>query len=305
MDLVDVQMELKGIFNSGTDDYDRPTRDYPHPKLEKDYGLDLAYLQVNKWEGSVLHPHTRTCSYDEPRIIPLIKNLDLPKRLFLAALQLFGDSILAYHEMEERTGELRYYPSVILTFWAGFESFVRHTSELMLVTVPNVPEDIVRFLREEEASVDPSGNVTLKTQYRPVLHRYSTLLRYGFDYKIDKGCKFWQCLDNASKLRNYYTHPDVNVPRAISSEEVLGFMESVLLGIITPSADMKRTQLLGIYHLYGVLSELRKMMTPFNEQPFLKDWPLDGPKTIYCPFKNVDNNRFPNAREQSRTGHEL
>jgi hypothetical protein len=34
---------------------------------------------------------------------------------------------------------------------------------------------------------------------------------------------------------------DVTEPRALSSAEVLHFMESVLLGIIDPSAQLKRT----------------------------------------------------------------
>lgn len=99
-------------------------------------------------------------------------------------------------------------------------------------------------------------------------------------------------------LRDYYTHLDVHDPRSISAEQVLNFMESVLLGIIWPSAEIKRTQLLGIYRLYWMWDSLRKVTSPFIEQPFFKDWPLDGPQTIYCPFNSVDTQRFPNSQEE-------
>jgi len=268
--------------------------------LEKEHGLDLSYLQTFTWEGSTVHPHTRLCPDDEPRIRPLIHNLDVPSRLLEAGLRLFGDSVLAYHERKERKGNLRYYPPVILTFWSGFETFVRHTSELMLVAAKNVPELVARFLRDEEGFVDRNGDVAIRTRYQSVLERYAVLLRYGYEYRVDRGAKYWQRLEEARKLRDYYTHLDVNEPRSISVDEVLNFMEVVLLGIIWPSAEMKRTQLLGIYHFYWTWDMLRKLTTPFVEQPFFHDWVLNGPHTIYCPFSGVDTERFPNSDEQRK-----
>ncbi|HBA38312.1 MAG TPA: hypothetical protein DCZ05_00805 [Deltaproteobacteria bacterium] len=299
MDIEDLRADLEALFNPEAEDYgERPTGDIPHPRLEKEHGLDLSYLETFNWEGSSIHPHTRLCPPDEPRIRPLIHNLDVPSRLLEAGLRLFGDSILAYHELKKRTGELRYYPPAILTFWGGFETFVRHTSELMLITVQNVPELVGRFLRDEETFVDRKGDLATRTRYQSVLDRYVVLLRYGYGYSVDRGSKHWQRLEEARMLRDYYTHLDVHDPRSISADQVLNFMEAVLLGIIWPSAEIKRTQLLGIYRLYWMWDSLRKLASPFVEQPFFKDWPLDGPHTIYCPFEGVDTERFPNSEEE-------
>ena len=302
MDIEELSADLEALFNPEPDDFPgRPTGDIPHSRLEKEHGLDLSYLETFNWEGSSIHPHTRLCPPDEHRIRPLIHNLDVPSRLLEAGFRLFGDSILAYHDRKERKGQLRYYPPVILTFWSGFETFVRHTSELMLVATRNVPELVGRFLRDEEAFVDRKGDLALRTRYQSVLDRYVVLLRYGYAYQVDRGSKYWQRLEEARTLRDYYTHLDVNEPRSISVEEVLNFMEAVLLGIIWPSAEMKRTQLLGIYRMYWTWDTLRKLATPFVEEPFFKDWVLDGPHTIYCPFTGVDTERFPNSEEQRKS----
>ena len=103
-------------------------------------------------------------------------------------------------------------------------------------------------------------------------------------------------------LRDYYNHLDVNDPRSVSSEEVLNFMEWVLLGIIWPSAEMKIIQLIGIYFFYWMWDSLRQLAQsePFTEQPFFKDWVLDGLFSIYCPFKGVDTERFPNSEERMK-----
>lgn len=303
MDIEDLRSELLGLFNPEPDDYGGPPRgDIPHPRLEKEHGLDLTYLETFtfKWEGASHHPRTRLCQPDESRIRPLIHNLDVPSRLFEAGLRLFGDSVLAYHELKKRTGQLRYYPPVILTFWSGFETFVRHTSELMIVTALNVPELVGRYLRDEERFVNKKGDIETKPRYQSVLDRYFILLRYGYGYHMDRGSRHWQRLEEARKLRDYYTHLDVNDPRSISTDEVLNFMEAVLLGIIWPSVEIRRTQLLGIYHLYWMWDALRKLASPFTEKPFFKDWPLDGPLTIYCPFENVDAKRFPNSDERQQ-----
>lgn len=301
MDIEDLRAELEWLFNPEPDeDGGPPIRDIPHPRLEKKHSLDLSYLETSGfiWEGSTIHPHTRLCPPNEPRVSSLIRNLDVPSRLLEAGLRLFGDSILTYHGQTKRKGELRYYPPVILTFWSGFETFVRHTSELMLITVQNVPPAVANFLRDEETFVDRQGNISTRTRYQSVLDRYVVLLRYGYGYHVDRGSKHWQRLKQANTLRDYYTHLDVHDPRSISSGQVLDFLEAVLLGIIWPSTEMKRTQLLGIYHLYWMWDTLRKLAEPFTEQPFFQDWLLNGPHTIYCPFEGVDTLRFPNSQEQ-------
>jgi hypothetical protein len=83
-----------------------------------------------------------------------------------------------------------------------------------------------------------------------VLDRYGVLLQYGFGHKVDRGSKYWQELEEARNLRDYYTHIDAMNSRALSSDDVLDYMEAVMLGIIWPSAEVKRTLLLRIHDIY-------------------------------------------------------
>src|SRR5262249_19542052 len=114
----------------------------------------------------------------------------------------------------------------------------------------------------------------------------------------------WHALENAKKLRDYYTHIDAMTSRSISTEEVLRYMESVLLGIIWPSDEIQRTLLLGVHDLYSVwasLSDLTEEYLPQGhvEQPFFHSL-LSGDKThmFYCPFINVDEEVFQNWEQQ-------
>jgi len=66
-----------------------------------------------------------------------------------------------------------------------------------------------------------------------------------------------------------------------------------LLGIIWPSAELQKTQLIGIFDLYWIWDALRNATEEYTERPFLMDWELSGQDLIYCPFKNVDVSRFP------------
>ncbi len=109
----------------------------------------------------------------------------------------------------------------------------------------------------------------------------------------------WQELEGAEKLRNYYAHPDVSVPRSITSQQVVDFMKAVTLGIIVPSVQIRRTILAHIYAVYWTIEELMEYVEEFAEELFFKDWPWDNtPYMFYCPFLNVDATRFPNSDDQ-------
>lgn len=298
MHIEDLRAEIDGILNPEPDEGFVP-REIPHPRLRDVHGLDLTYLERFDWEGSTIHPHTRICPAEEPRLHTLTRNYDVPSSLFEAALRLFADSIVAYHDEKKRTGRLRYYPSIILTFWSGFETFIRYSSELMLTMVKGLPSAVAEFLQEVDATLDRKGNVALRTRYQPVLHRYAAFLKHAYHYEVNRGARHWQRLDAARELRDYYTHLDVTDPRSVSTTEVLEFMESVLLGIIWPSSEIKRTGLLGVYHLYWTWDSLRQLATEYTEQPLLKDSPFGESRYMfYCPFDNVDTTRFPNIEEE-------
>lgn len=91
--------------------------------------------------------------------------------------------------------------------------------------------------------------------------------------------------------------------RALSSNDVFDYLESAMLGIVWPSAEVKRTLQLGIFDLYGMWDQLHaltnaEMPQGHIEQPCFHGWKLDGePHMFYCPFINVDSKKFPNSDE--------
>lgn len=294
MDSDDLRIHIGELFDPTSDDRgDRGTGEMPHPRLEGKHRLDLTYLKLNVFEGAAVRSSLRVCRAEEPKIAPLIKNWTVPTSMFEAGLRLFGDSILAYHNSKERAGEIRYYPSVLLTFWAGFETFVRQACEVMLLTVSHVPEPVVQFLREKEVYVENNGLIKMKQRFRGVLDRYRLLLRYGCGYDVNSNSTHWRGLRQAKQLRDYYAHLDLTEPRCISANDVAVCMEQILLGIIWPSSEIRRTLLVGIYRLYWIWDALVPLVTPFTERPLFKDWPLESPTLIYAPFKGVDSSRFP------------
>jgi hypothetical protein len=298
-----LESEINCLFNPEPDE-DQSPREWPNVRLETHYGLNFEFMKGFHWEGSTGHPNTRICLEKETALTGLTRNDDVPRRLFEAALRVFGDSMITYNKSTDHVTRLRYYPPIILTFWSAFEAFVRHSSELMVRTSKDLPSPVSEYLRERSPMVNSKGTVEEKTRYQPVLDRYVVLLRYGFDVEVKRGDKYWQRLEDAKRLRDYYTHIEAMNSRSVSDKQVMEFMESVLLGIIWPSEISKRTLLLGVHDLYDIwasLSELTALHLPMGhtEEPFFHSWGLDNvPYMFYCPFVAVDTERFPNSKEE-------
>ena len=91
---------------------------------------------------------------------------------------------------------------------------------------------------------------------------------------------------------------DVDEPRAVSSTQVLDYMEAVMMALIWPSCELKRTLMLGIYRLYQIWASLKEYQTEYVEQPFFKDWQFKGRRMFHCNFEDVDSKRFPNSEEE-------
>ncbi|MCH7535747.1 MAG: hypothetical protein IH948_08410, partial [Bacteroidetes bacterium] len=201
MDIEEFKEGIKYLFNPEPDEDGLMLREYPNERLRKNPGLVFEYMENYDWEGSSLNQYTRICAEDEEQIHTLTRNQDVPYRLFISALRLFADSIIEYHSEEDKKGDIRFYTPIVLTFWSGFESFVRYSSNLLIITVPGLPDKVVKQLREEESFVTSQGEVRQKSRYKGVLNRYSVFLRYAYDYKVDQGSEFWQALEQAKKLR--------------------------------------------------------------------------------------------------------
>jgi hypothetical protein len=290
----EIREEIQHLFNSERDEGGIVRRGLSQPRLTKKHHLDLAYLATLDWEGSSVHKHTRLRDGDE--IDTLTRNSDMPYRLMLSGLQLLAESIVTYAESNKREGEIRYYPGVVLTFWSGFESFVRYSSELLLVTVPSVPPPVGFFLREIENMVDARGRIGTRAKYQSVLDRYSVFLASAYDLHVDRGSRFWLGLVKAKTLRDSYTHIDVNLPRAITTGDVLEFIERTLLGLIWPSSLLGRTLMLEQYFLYEIWDRLCNLAEEYRERPFFMDWHLKEPSLFHCNFERVDEDRFPSVR---------
>ncbi|MHC5053601.1 MAG: hypothetical protein ACYTKD_02665 [Planctomycetota bacterium] len=298
MDRENLRAEIEALLDPQPDEPGDIPREWPHSRLKKLYGLDCEYLGGFVWEGASAHPDTRLCPVDETRVHAISQNTTVAVSLMKAALRIFAESIITYFDLKARSGPLRFYPPAILTFWSGLEAFVRHSSELMLETTKGVPPTVAYYLRETEFFLDRKMEVQHRTHFRPVIERYAALLRYGYGLIVDKGDRYWQGLVKAKALRDYYTHVDVGEPRAVSSGDVLEFLEAVLIAIIWPSSLLRRTLLLGVYDMYAMVSELRKFAPDFAEQPLHLGWPRDEPYLLRIPFNDVDTDRFPNLREK-------
>ncbi len=300
MDMQDFRDECGSLLNPEPDEDGFVPHEYPHSRLQSVHKLDFSHFKDRSdWEGASTHPYTRLCLKDNSTIRALTRNQDVPERLFETALRLFADSIIAYHGRDQREGDLHYYPPVILTFWSGFETFVRRSSELMIATVRDVPNPIANFLQEQEFVVDTRGTVALRPRFRPVLDRYAILLARGYKWQVDRGSHFWKNLIAAKELRDYYTHLDITEPRAITSGEVLQYMEAILLAIIWPSSVLKRTLLTGVFGVYAFWELMTRYATEFRERPFFLDWHLGGPYLFHCNFEDVDATRFPNMDDEN------
>jgi len=132
MDKAELQTALYTLFNPEPEEDGYYPPEYPNEQISKVHKLDISYMDRFDYEGSTIHQFTRICSPREDRLISLSRNHDVSQRLFMAALQLLGESVLAYYGEEKRKGMLRYYPPIIMTFWSGFETYIRYSSELLM-----------------------------------------------------------------------------------------------------------------------------------------------------------------------------
>lgn len=298
MDIEEFEIGIESLLHPEPDEDGFSLPEYPNERLLKVYGLNFKYMEDMFWEGHSMHRYTRLCPEDANNLHALTRNSDVPTRLFTAGFHLFRDSVIAYHDKKDKKGDIRFYPSIVLTFWSGFETFIRYSSELLLVTVPKIPYEVKNFLQEKENFLDNRGVIKERPRYYSVLDRYAVFLKYAYDFNLDRGSKFWQQLEKAKELRDYYTHLDVCDPRAISSNEVLDYMEALLLGIIWPSSMLQRTLMLGVFYLYDIWTFLHDHREEYIERPFFMDWHLHERYQFHCNFENVDINRFPNTDEE-------
>jgi hypothetical protein len=89
--------EIDSLFNPEVDEDSSP-REFPHTRLVTNHGFNFDFMEgFFDWEGSTSHPNTRICPSEEKGVGVLIKNSDVPLRLFEAALRVYGDRQRTQH----------------------------------------------------------------------------------------------------------------------------------------------------------------------------------------------------------------
>ena len=83
----------------------------------------------------------------------------------------------------------------------------------------------------------------------------------------------------------------------LTSENIIEYMEHVLLGIIIPSNNVGRTLMPGVFILYRQWAELRDLVSPFTERPFSMEIPRGDGYLFRCNFDGIDISRFPTVMD--------
>jgi len=288
----ELEAALEAIFNPELDEHGLASDTPPHPRLIKAHGLDASYWK--QFEFGSTSRFSRLVQDPHDPLNEIIASLSAPFHLFWSALRLFGDSILAYHKLQQRRGPFRFYPPIIATAWAGLEAFVRLYSEMLVRVGRSLPEAVSKVLVEVEEYVERDGSVNGRFRPRPVLERYWLFLKYGYGYEFDRGSKIWQDGEAAYSKRNELVHYDVLSTPSLTSTDVFTFIESVLLLLMAPSVSLKRSIFSSQHEIYWALAELEGLIEEFEERPTHKGWPFSD-YLFPCSFENIDDDRYPAA----------
>jgi len=293
----DLRARIYNIFNPEPDvDNEgfcyRETR--PHERLIKEYRLDTSYWEPYEYSSS--SDLMRRAKNNDDGIGEIIRAQQVPRELFLGTLRLFGDSIVAYADEQKRTGPYQYYPAILMSAWAAFEAFVRIYSELLVKTVPALPIQVKWALLEKEDRLDGKGKFRALRKMQPLLDRYWWLLRFGYGVDYDRGGTVWQMGEKALQKRNELVHYEIAGMPSLTTTGLWQHLESILLLLIGPSAQIRKTVMPDQYELYGVLNQLRPLVEEFEERPFFKGLPIKPTAVIFpCPFRDVDDARYPRS----------
>ena len=268
----------------------------PHPRLLDVHGLDCSYW--SPYESSSGSMWNRLITNGEDPLHDSIQSLTVPVSLSIAAIRLFGESLIAYSEQRDESvrngwGVFRYFPSVLVTFWSAFEAFVRLQSEYLLAMKSSLPHAVRLALSEEEELVDDRGRIKTRARRRPVLDRYSLLLQYGYSLQVDRGAAFRQRGVRAVDARDALAHYHVRGAPSITCRDLWGHMEAITLLWIAPSASLGRSIYWQQYDCYDMLAELHPFLLEFEERPLHKDWPREGGILVYAPFDDLDDTKYP------------
>lgn len=296
MDPEELRERLWPILHPEPDEDSGPGGSPPHKRLFEVHGLDCSYW--SPYESSSTSIWNRLIRDARDPLHDSIQSLTVPGSLSVAAIRLFGESLIAYADQEDQFvkqgwGVFRYYPSVLITFWSAFEAFVRLQSEYLLAMKSSLPHPIRLALSEEEEYVDDRGRIRTRNRRRPVLDRYALLLQHGYSLEVDRGAQFWQNGVRAVEARDALAHYHVRGAPSITCRDLWTYLEAIALLWIAPSAHVGRSIYWQQYDCYEMLAKLHPFLQEFEERPLHKDWPRGGGILVYAPFDGVDDERYP------------
>jgi hypothetical protein len=293
MPIDDLRGEIESILNPEPDEDDQ-IHYPPHERLSAVHGLDTSYYR-GLWQIGWLErdgAFQRLLEDNSDPLHNIRQSITVPDSLLHAALRLFGDSLIEYHERKRRWDLYRFYPSILMTVWAAFEAWVRISSEILVAVVPTLPRPIADSLLEVRSFVGRNGQIQRQPDRRPVLERYWLLLKYGCNLEFDRGSRSWQAGSQAVAVRDSLVHYDVSNAPSLTAFEVWNHMEAVMLLFIAPSTVARRTLSRYQFGYHYMLVQLHPLISEFEERPLHKGW-SPGPMIFDCPFDGVDESRYP------------
>ena len=298
MELADLKHEINSVLRPERDDEGSLCWDMPHSRLSSIHGLDTSYFR-DPLDLSGDRVFERLLQDKSDPLHSTLQSLTVPASLFTAALQLFGDSLIEYHEREQRWDVYRFYPAILMTVWSAFEAWVRISSEILVAVAPSLPRAIRDSLLETRAVVEKDGQIRDKPDRRPVLQRYWLLLKYGCNFEYDRGSATWQAGESVRVVRDSLVHYDVPEASSLRASKMWDHMEAILMLFIVPSTKTRRTLFCPQFDLYSTLVGLQPLISEFEERPFHKGWPKRS-IVFDCPFDGADDARYP-RRHHSHT----
>jgi len=291
MNAEELKYEVDSILTPEPDEDGNYPWFMPDKRLSSVHNLDTSYFK-----GPYLidgeSAFERVLQDDSDPLHDTLQSTLVPDSLLLASLRLLGDSIIAYHAPKDSWGWYRYYPSILMTAWSAFESWVRIHSEILVAVAPALPSAVKEALLESRTAVSGSGQIEQRPDRRPVMDRYWLLLKHGCDLEFDRGGRVWQKAREAATVRDSVVHYNVSIAPSITASQAWEHVESIMLLLIAPSCQAKRTLFHRQYDAYSMLVQLREFITEFEERPFHKGWPR-GPVIFNCPFNGVDEAKYP------------
>jgi hypothetical protein len=291
MDIEELRCEIESIISPERDPEGGLGLLRPHKRLSSVHKLDTSY-----YSGPIFvradKAFERLLENESDPLHETLQSYTVPFSLLTASLRLFGDSIIAYHERKERWDLYRFYPPILMTAWAAFESWVRINSEILTAVVPTLPAPAKDALLETRQVIQRNGDIKPQADRRPILERYWLLLKYGCSLEFDRGGRIWQNGERVAKLRDSLVHYNVAEAPSLKASEIWSHLEAVLLLFIAPSAALKRTLLSNQFDLHWTLVELQRFSSEFEERPLHKGWPRDA-LIFPCPFDAVDDTKYP------------